>query len=117
MQLPAKSKKKEVIKKVKNIGIDIGKKKCFICVMDEKGTILEESNYDNTLHDAEIFAKSMVKKYKKEPFSFSFSPQFVKSLKYYLLKNMNISTPFLCVRCALFLFPPAQLIRCVCIIL
>lgn len=26
----------------------------------------------------------MVKKYKKEPFSFSFSPQFVKSLKYYL---------------------------------
>lgn len=26
----------------------------------------------------------MVKKYKKLPFSFSFSPQFVKSLKYYL---------------------------------
>ena len=26
----------------------------------------------------------MVKKYKKEPFSFSFSPQFVKSLKYYI---------------------------------
>jgi transposase len=50
---------------MKNIGIDIGKKKCFICVMDEKGTILEESNYDNTLQDAEIFAKSMVKKYKK----------------------------------------------------
>jgi len=50
---------------VKNIGIDIGKKKCFICVMDEKGVILEESNYDNTLHDAEIFAKSMIRKYKK----------------------------------------------------
>ena len=50
---------------MKNIGIDIGKKKCFICIMDEKGTILEETNYDNTLHDAEIFAKSIVKKYKK----------------------------------------------------
>lgn len=50
---------------MKNIGIDIGKKNCFICVMDEKGTILEESNYDNTLHDAETFAKDMVQRYRK----------------------------------------------------
>ena len=50
---------------MKNIGIDIGKKKCFICVMDEKGTILEETNYDNTLQHAKTLAKSMVKKYKK----------------------------------------------------
>lgn len=33
--------------------------------MDGKGTILEESDYDNTLYDAEIFTKSIVKKYKK----------------------------------------------------
>ena len=33
--------------------------------MDEKGNILEESNYDNTLQNAETFARSMNKKYKK----------------------------------------------------
>ncbi len=33
--------------------------------MDEKGNILEETDYDNTLHDAETFAKSMITKYKK----------------------------------------------------
>ena len=48
---------------MKNIGIDIGKKKCFICVMDEKGDILEEFDYDNTSHGAETFAKMMNKKY------------------------------------------------------
>ncbi len=31
----------------------------------------------------------MAKKYKKEPFSFSFSPQFVKSLKYYIYTHPN----------------------------
>jgi len=44
---------------VKNIGIDIGKKKCFICVMDEKGSIMEETDYDNTMQDAESFAKNI----------------------------------------------------------
>jgi len=48
---------------VKNIGIGIGKKKCFICIMDEKGVILEESNYDNTLHDAKAFVRIMIEKY------------------------------------------------------
>ena len=33
--------------------------------MDEKGDILEKSNYDNTLHDANIFAKNMNRKYKR----------------------------------------------------
>jgi len=49
--------------KMKNIGIDIGKKKCFICVMDEKGTILEETDYENTLHHAKAFARIMIEKY------------------------------------------------------
>ena len=48
---------------MKNVGIDIGKKKCFICVMDEKGDMLEEFDYDNTSHGAETFAKMMNKKY------------------------------------------------------
>ena len=50
---------------MRNIGIDIGKKKCFICIMDEKGNILEESDYDNTLQDAKTFAKNMKQKYSK----------------------------------------------------
>ncbi len=50
---------------MKSIGMDIGKKKCFVCVMDEKGIILEESGYDNTLHDANAFARNMKQKYKK----------------------------------------------------
>ena len=50
---------------MKNIGIDIGKKKCFICVMDEKGSIMEETDYDNTMQDAESFAKNMNKKYRR----------------------------------------------------
>ena len=50
---------------MKSIGIDVGKKKCFICVMDEKGNILEESNYNNTSKDAKAFAKNIKQKYKK----------------------------------------------------
>ena len=37
---------------MRNIGIDISKKKCIVCVMDDKGKILEETAYDNTLADA-----------------------------------------------------------------
>ena len=41
-------------KKIKNIGIDINKRKCVVCVMDDKGKILEETAYDNTLADARV---------------------------------------------------------------
>ena len=51
---------------MKNIGIDIGKKKCFVCVMDDDTTKMpEETNYENTMRNAKRFAKSMVRKYKK----------------------------------------------------
>lgn len=37
--------------KVKNIRMDIGKKRCFTCVMDDDGVVLEEGSY-NTQCDA-----------------------------------------------------------------
>ena len=48
---------------MKNIGIDISKKKCIVCVMDDKGKILEETAYDNTLADAKEFAGRMKREY------------------------------------------------------
>ena len=58
-------KKKEVKKKTMTgyIGIDIGKKKCVTCLMDQDGTILEQSSYPNTLLDASRFAKHALEKY------------------------------------------------------
>ena len=46
-----------------NIGIDIGKKKCDVCVIDDKGQVLERGQYLNTVNDANQFAKSMARKY------------------------------------------------------
>ena len=51
---------------MRNIGIDISKKKCIVCVMDDKGKILEETAYDNTLADAKEFACRMKEKYGKK---------------------------------------------------
>ena len=48
---------------MKNIGIDISKKKCVVCVMDDKGKMLEETAYDNTLVDAKEFACRMKREY------------------------------------------------------
>ena len=50
---------------MKNIGIDIGKRKCVVCITDEKGKVLEETDYDNTLYHAKKFAKRMKKIYRK----------------------------------------------------
>ncbi len=50
-------KKREVKEIEKSIGIDIGKRKCVVCIMKHKGTILEESSYDNTSRDALDFAE------------------------------------------------------------
>ena len=48
---------------MRNIGIDISKKKCVVCVMDDKGKILEETAYENTLADAKEFAGRMKREY------------------------------------------------------
>ena len=48
---------------MKNIGIDISKRKCVVCVMDGKGKVLEEASYDNTLESAKKFARGMKKEY------------------------------------------------------
>ena len=56
---PPKTIRKDVIKRMRNIGIDISKTKCIVCVMDDKGNILEESAYENTLADAKEFAGRM----------------------------------------------------------
>ena len=43
-------------KRIKNMRIDISKKKFIVCVMDDKEKILEETTYDSTLADAKEFA-------------------------------------------------------------
>ena len=45
---PSKTIRKEVIKRMR----DASKKRCIACVMNDKGKMLEESTYENTLTDA-----------------------------------------------------------------
>jgi hypothetical protein len=45
--------------------VDIGKRVYKACIMSSDGSIAEETKYNNTLHEAEIFAYSIVKKYGK----------------------------------------------------
>ncbi len=40
-----------------SIGIDIGKRKCVACIMDDNKRILEETAYENTYKEADLFAK------------------------------------------------------------
>lgn len=56
-------RKKEEEEKKNNIAVDIGKKKCVVCIMDDAGTILEETSYDNTTADAVLFAKGAISNY------------------------------------------------------
>lgn len=46
-----------------NIGVDIGKKQCVVCVMDVDGNILEETSYPNTRRCAESFARMIQMKH------------------------------------------------------
>ena len=48
-----------------NIGIDIGKKRCDVCVIDTKGNVLERGQYQNTTAEAGWSAKDMARRYKK----------------------------------------------------
>ncbi len=45
---------------MKNIGIDIGKRRCIVCIMDEDGDILKETGYDNTFDAAKVFAEETI---------------------------------------------------------
>ena len=45
------------------IGIDIGKKKCDTCVIDERGRVLERGQYCNTAARAASYAKGIAAKY------------------------------------------------------
>ena len=45
------------------IAVDIGKRKCVVCITDKDGSILEETEYDNRLEEAERFTSNLDKKY------------------------------------------------------
>ena len=47
------------------IGADIGKRNCVVCVMDSNGSIIKETNYNNTMEQAESFASSIKRKHYK----------------------------------------------------
>ena len=51
--------------RVKSIGIDIGKRKSVVCIMDEDGEILENNSYTNILEGAENFAVEVTQQYGK----------------------------------------------------
>ena len=50
---------------MRNIGIDISKRKCVVCVMDDIGRMLEETAYENTLADAKEFTGRMKREYSR----------------------------------------------------
>ena len=44
--------------KVKSIGIDIGKRRCIVCIMNRDGTVLKETGYESTYAAADAFARN-----------------------------------------------------------
>ena len=50
---------------MKSIGIDIGKRRCIVCIMDRNGTVLEETGYENTYAAATAFARKAKREYGK----------------------------------------------------
>jgi len=44
-----------------HVGIDIGKRKCIVCIMNDKQKILKEFAYDNTEKDAHAVAQKVAK--------------------------------------------------------
>ena len=51
---PATQKKE--VRSIKYIGIDIGKRNCYVCVMDGDGNVLEETRYANLYGEAFRYA-------------------------------------------------------------
>ena len=47
----------------KSVGIDTGKRRCVVCVMNEDGAVMERTGYDNTLEDATKFAQRIKQEY------------------------------------------------------
>lgn len=45
------------------VGIDIGMKKCAVCIMDDERKILEETTYVNHMADASVLARRIAKEY------------------------------------------------------
>jgi transposase len=45
------------------VGVDVGKRRCVTCVMDEDGSILDTGSYPNTLLDASQYVKQIVERY------------------------------------------------------
>ena len=43
--------------KIKSIGIDIGKRRCIVCIMGRNGAVLEETGHENTYAAATAFAR------------------------------------------------------------
>lgn len=48
-----------------SIGIDIGKRRCDVCVVDGRGRVLERRHYPNTYKDAGTVAGTMARRYGK----------------------------------------------------
>ncbi|MGI0073664.1 MAG: hypothetical protein ACREA3_07630 [Nitrosotalea sp.] len=48
---------------MKHLGIDIGKRSCVVCIINDDGTICEETRYYNTLEEADSFAIQVTKRY------------------------------------------------------
>jgi hypothetical protein len=45
------------------VAVDIGKRRCVTCVMDQDGSILDTGSYPNTTSDASRYARQTVEKY------------------------------------------------------
>jgi len=45
------------------VAVDIGKRRCVTCVMDQDGSILDSGSYPNTMLDASHYARQTVEKY------------------------------------------------------
>jgi len=61
---PPKHIQEEVIERMnESIGIDIGKRKCDVCVIDQRGNVLQRAKYPNTVADARTFAQKMADRY------------------------------------------------------
>jgi hypothetical protein len=45
------------------VAVDVGKRRCVTCVMDEDGSILEIGSYPNTTFDASRYARLIVEKH------------------------------------------------------
>ena len=48
---------------MRSIGIDIGKRRCIACIINEDGIVLKRTGYNNTLEDATKFAQKIKQEY------------------------------------------------------